>query len=79
MSKELKIGDVIQINKVDAITQEVWPHLVGSHVTVCSFAGNGQAQFADSSVPPEDCPYQRRDLDFIQIDEEYGWEFELVS
>ncbi len=79
MSKELKVGDVIQINKVDGITQEVFPQLVGSHVTVCSFADNGQAQFADSSVPPEGCRYARFDLDFIQIDEEYGWEYEIVS
>lgn len=78
MSKELKIGDTVQINAVDEITSEVWPHLIGSHVTIVGFADSGQAQFADNTIPPEDCPYERSDPDFIQIDEQYGWEYEIL-
>lgn len=78
MSKELKIGDTIQIDAVDEITAVVWPHLIGSHVTIVGFADNGQAQFADSTPEPEDCPYGRFDPDFIQVDEEFGWEFTIL-
>lgn len=78
MSKELKIGDQVQINAVDDITADLFPQLVGSHQTIVKFNEVG-ACFRFLEQSPEGSIYQRHDREFMAIAMEDGWEYEIVS
>lgn len=77
MSKELKIGDQVQINKVDPITAKFFPKVVGSHVTVIGFDDLGQGAFFNDDVAEEGYPYQRLDAEHFFLDES-SWEYEIL-
>ena len=71
MSKELKIGDQVQINAVDHVTANLFPKLIGSHQTIVGFNEVGACFGFDEQVP-EDSIYQRHDKEFMAIDTNFG-------